>query len=71
MSCGEINLTFNIIDFRFNVTVNIIISSNVFTVSTFCGFLDNVPKNDNGKNVLKLMVITHRALNKYCVDHTK
>ena len=71
MSCGEINLTFNVIDFRFNVTVNIIIAGNVFTMSTLCGFLDNVPKNDNGKNVLKLMVITHRALNKYCVDHTK
>ena len=61
MSCGEINLTFNIIDFRFNVTVNIIISSNVFTMSTLCGFLDNVPNNDSGENVLKLMLITHKG----------
>ena len=63
MSCGEINLTFNIIDFRFNVTVNIIISSNVFTMSTFSGFLDNVPNNHSGKNVLKMILITEKALN--------
>lgn len=46
MSSGEINLTFNIINFRFNVTVNIIITSNVFTMSTLSGFRDNVSNTD-------------------------